>query len=421
MKTDQLKLAMFSIHSSPIGELGTKNTGGMSVYIRELARELGGRGHRVDIYTRLNGTQYNRIIDLYENVRLIHLSAGNNGYVHKLALYYYLADFLRALEKFKDQQDLRYDLIHSHYWLSGRLGSWVQERWNIPHIVMFHTLGVIKNIVGLGEQEPDLRLATERKLTQTCQRILAPTATEKQNLKKFYHAADEKIGVVPCGVNLKLFQPLDKKAARQQLGFDQNAAIALYVGRFDPIKGIDRLLRALAHLQRERPMQLVVIGGDGPQTDEYQYLQHLAQQLGVKDAVTFSGRIEQEKLPPYYSAADVLVIPSHYESFGLVGLEALACGTPVVSTRVGAMATILQNGQTGLLVDNAEPALLAKSIATIVGWQRAGKFSTAKVRRSVCRFGWKSVASDIIEEYTAVFKDLPSEELPKTSARVSCR
>jgi len=164
---------MFSIHSSPIGELGTKNTGGMSVYIRELARHLGTFGHRVDIYTRLNGTPHNQIIDLYDNVRLIHLSAGSNGHVHKLALYYYLSDFLRALERFKNQQALCYDLIHSHYWLSGRLGSWVQDRWNIPHAVMFHTLGLVKNNAGVADREPDLRVATEKKLARSCQLILA--------------------------------------------------------------------------------------------------------------------------------------------------------------------------------------------------------------------------------------------------------
>lgn len=411
---------MFSIHSSPIGELGTKNTGGMSVYIRELARELGNRGHRVDIYTKLNGSGHDHIIDLHENVRLIHLSAGNNGQVQKLTLYYYLADFLRALEKFKDRQNLHYDLIHSHYWLSGRLGNWVQERWNIPHIVMFHTLGVVKNIVGLAEQEPDLRLATERKLVTSSQRILAPTPEEKQNLINFYHAAAEKIGVVPCGVNLDLFQPHDKQAARKMLGLDENTPTALYVGRFDPIKGIDRLLEAIAHLRRRQPVQLLIIGGDGPKTEEFQNLQHQAQELGIADSVTFIGRIEQNRLPPYYSAADTLVIPSYYESFGLVGLESLACGTPVVSTPVGAMSAILQNGQAGALVDNAGPVPLAEGIASIFAQQQAGVFSAEKVRASVCQFGWKNVASGIIDEYAAVFNRLSPHELPKASARASC-
>ena len=420
MKPDQLQLAMFSIHSSPIGELGTKHTGGMSVYIRELAHELGRRGHRVDIYTKLNGSGHDQIIDLYENVRLIHLRAGNNGNVQKLTLYYYLADFLRALEKFKDQQELRYDLIHSHYWLSGRLGNWAQERWNIPHIVMFHTLGVVKNIAGLAEQEPDLRLATERKLVQTSQRILAPTPVEKQNLIKFYHAAGAKIGVVPCGVNLDLFQPRDKQAARKMLGLAENTPTALYVGRFDPIKGIDRLLSAIAHLRRRQRVQLLIIGGDGPETDEFQKLQQLTRKLGIEDSVTFVGRIEQNRLPRYYSAADTLVIPSYYESFGLVGLESLACGTPVVSTPVGAMSAILQNGKAGKLVSNAGPVQLAEGIAAIFDRQQAGEFSTEKVRASVCQYGWKNVAADIIAEYTAVLHGLSPHELPKTPARASC-
>ena len=412
---------MFSIHSSPIGELGTKNTGGMSVYIRELARELGRRGHRVDIYTRLNGSRRDRVADLSENVRLIHLSAGNNGQAQKLTLYYYLADFLRALEKFKSQQDLRYDLVHSHYWLSGRLGSWVQERWQIPHIVMFHTLGVVKNSVGLAEQEPDLRLATERKLVQSCQRILAPTEVEKQNLMDFYSAADEKIGVVPCGVNLDLFQPQEKIAARQSLGLDESIPIVLYVGRFDAIKGIDRLLKAMAHLRREQRAQLLIIGGDGPQTEEFQLFQRMVYELGIEDSVTFLGRIEQKQLPPYYSAADVLVIPSYYESFGLVGLESLACGTPVVSTRVGAMSAVLQNNKIGRLVDNAEPGSLANHLAAVIAQQRAEGFSTTGLRRSVCQFGWKNVARDIIDEYAAVFKDSSDKSSTDAAARASCQ
>ena len=421
MRADQLQLAMFSIHSSPIGELGTKNTGGMSVYIRELARELGSRGHRVDIFTKLNGSGRDRIVKLYDNVRLIHLSAGNNGHVQKLTLYYYLADFLRALEKFKDQHDLRYDLIHSHYWLSGRLGNWVQERWNIPHIVMFHTLGIVKNVVGLSEQEPDLRLATERKLVKSSQRILAPTPAEKQNLIDYYHAARAKIGVVPCGVNLDLFQPRDKQAARKMLGLAEKTPTALYVGRFDPIKGIDRLLEAIAHLRRQQPVQLLIIGGDGPETDEYRNLRHLAQKLGIADSVTFVGRIEQNRLPPYYSAADTVVIPSYYESFGLVGLESLACGTPVVSTPVGAMSVILQNDDVGVLVDNAEPVPLAEGLASIFAKLQAGEFSAEKVRASVCKFGWQHVASDIIDQYTAVFNSMSPSVLSEASARASCQ
>jgi D-inositol-3-phosphate glycosyltransferase len=405
---------MFSIHSSPIGELGTKNTGGMSVYIRELARQLGARGHCIDIYTRLNGSKHNQIIDLDDNVRLIHLSAGNNGYVHKLALYYYLSDFFRALQRFKQQESLHYDLIHSHYWLSGRLGSWVQDHWNRPHIVMFHTLGTVKNIAGLADQEPDLRIATEKKLAETCQRILAPTAREKNNLLTYYKAPAGKVGVVPCGVNLDLFKPMDRAAARQRLGFDENESIVLYVGRFDPIKGIDRLLEAATHLRHHRRLRLVIIGGDGPDTPEYKNLQKMTRQLGIHNTVTFVGRIEQKFLPPYYSAADVLVVPSY-----LVGLESLACGTPVVANDVGAMRSILRDGDTGQIVTQANSRSLAKAIETFITGSGAKKLSTGMIRASVLKFGWSNVAAAVIDEYDTLFRQMNYESLDNASAKAS--
>ena len=407
---------MFSIHSSPIGELGTKNTGGMSVYIRELARHLGVFGHRVDIYTKLNGSKQNQIIELYDNVRLIHLSAGSNGHVHKLALYYYLSDFFRALEGFKSQEGLHYDLVHSHYWLSGRLGSRVQDRWNIPHIVMFHTLGTVKNSAGLADREPDLRIATEKKLARTCQRILAPTDREKENLVKYCHTPAEKIGVVPCGVNLDLFQPMDRAAARQRLGFDPDESMVLYVGRFDPIKGIDRLLEAMAYLKHLKRMRLVIVGGDGPATAEYQSLQQLSAKVGIQKFVHFVGRVAQNQLPPYYSAADALVVPSYYESFGLVGLESLACGTPVVATRVGAMEDIIEDGKTGQVVADLTPRGLANSIEKIISYSAGPLLSAHAIRASVRKYGWSNVAAAVFNEYETVFRNSGSEAARTLSA-----
>jgi len=418
LKSDQLRIAMFSIHSSPIGELGTKNTGGMSVYIRELARHLGVFGHRIDIYTRLNGTKHNQIIELYDNVRLIHLSAGSNGYVHKLALYYYLSDFLRALEGFKKQEGLHYDLIHSHYWLSGRLGNRVQDRWNIPHIVMFHTLGTVKNSAGLAEREPDLRIATEKKLAQTSQRILAPTDREKENLLKYCNTTAQKIGVVPCGVNLDLFRPMDKTAARQRLGFGKDESIVLYVGRFDPIKGIDRLLEAIAHLKHLKRMRLVIIGGDGPATPEYQNLQQLCSKFGIQKSVHFVGRVEQDQLPPYYSAADVLIVPSYYESFGLVGLESLACGTPVVASRVGAMEDIIEESNTGYVVADLNPRGLANRIEKVISNPACSMLPAPAIRASILKYGWPNVAAAIFNEYGTVLENFRSD--PERTLSASC-
>jgi D-inositol-3-phosphate glycosyltransferase len=402
VEAEQLRIAMLSVHSSPIGELGTKDTGGMSVYIRETSRELGRRGYPVDIYTRLNSSKRSQIIKLYDNVRLIHLKAGGDSHMHKLALYPHLADFFRELERFKARESLDYHLIHSHYWLSARVGSWAQQSWEIPHLFMFHTVGAVKNNTVGSEKEPELRTATEKHLARDCDRILVATDRERDHLIQHYGASPETIGVVPCGVNLDLFRPLDKAASRRQLGFAQDESIVLFVGRFAPLKGIDRLMETVAHLQHHKRLRLVIVGGDGLGTPESQNLQRLSRDLGIQNSVTFVGRIEQDNLPPYYSAADVLVVPSHYESFGLVALESLASGTPVVATKVGAMESILRDGETGHVVENGSSRLLANGIETFIS--RPHPPSADAIRSTVLRFSWANVASAMLDEYAAVLR-----------------
>ena len=416
MKTDALKIAMFSIHSSPIGELGTRDTGGMSVYIRELAQELGEHGHRVDIYTRYNHNNPTTIIHLNDHVRLIHLNIGKNGQVSKVKLYPLLEDFFDKLEEFRKADDCHYDLIHSHYWLSGRLGHWAQDLWNRPHMVMFHTLGAIKNLTGVGLPEPELRITNEKRLVRSCHRILVATEREKELLIDHYDSLPGKIGVVPCGVNLNLFQPVDRSVARRQLGFKQNESMILYVGRFEPLKGLDRLLEAVTHL-RDYRIRLVIIGGDDPETTETQNLMQLSQKWGIQDTVTFEGRIAQENLPPYYSAADVLVVPSHYESFGLVGLESLACGTPVVSTKVGVLDRLLQEGMNGSIVSNGCPKALASSIETFINGTSLKDSSAEAIRTSIKNYSWSNVATAIIDEYKAVCNHHPIPPDPNDSKK----
>jgi D-inositol-3-phosphate glycosyltransferase len=399
---EQLNIAMLSVHSSPIGELGTQDTGGMSVYIRELASELGRRGHRVDIYTRLEATRRELTVDLSENVRLIHLKAGTNGHVHKWALHPHLADFWRELERYRAEQGLRYDLVHSHYWLSGLVGDWARERWGVPHFILFHTLGALKNITVEAEREPDFRLAAERGLVETCDRIIAPTGRERHHLIRYYGASPDKIAVVPCGVNLELFSPMDRARARERLGFHADEALILFVGRLARLKGIERLLAAMPHLREHRRLRLIIIGGNGAATPECQELVRLSKAYGIGEMVTFAGRLPQEHLPPYYSAADVLVVPSYYESFGLVALESLACGTPVVATRVGAMSSILREGVNGCVVPDGSPQAFAQGIDAVLKSSRG--LSAGQVRTTILRFGWTHVASAMIDQYRTVLK-----------------
>ena len=393
----QFRIAMLSIHSNPVGELGTNDTGGMSVYIREVARELGKRGHRIDVYTRLSNGKHQPVIDLFANVRLVQLGHSNNANLSRLALYPYLSDFFRSMEDFRSQQGIRYDLIHSHYWLSGRVGNWAQKLWNRPHLIMLHTLGEVKNRTGVGRPEPELRLAAEMELVNTCHRILAPTDREKDNLVRYYGVSGQKIGVVPCGVNLNLFQPQEKQATRKLLGFDPDDIVLLYVGRFEPLKGIEMLLEAISHLNDYQRLRLVLVGGDGDKSPESQLLRQKALNLGIDDKVLFAGRVDQKYLPPYYSSADVLVISSHYESFGLVGLEALACGRPVVSTPVGAMESLIQLSQAGQIVSDTQPRSLAKGIESIITNQRLPQADA--IRQSVLDYSWSNVAAAILKEY----------------------
>lgn len=387
---------MFCIHSSPLGELGTKDTGGMSVYVRELARELGRRGHRVDIFTRLRTRNDDPVVPLYENVRLVHLDIGT-GELTKVALYGYLSDFERELEAFRAGENIKYDLIHSHYWLSGCLGNRCQQRWGRPHIILFHTLGAVKNHVGMGPPVPDVRITHEQRLVDNCHRILAPSEKEKRYLIQYYDASPEKIGVVPCGVNTDLFKPMDMAKARNSLGLNPGESIVLYVGRFEAMKGLDRLLKAMTLLRHHPGIRLVIVGGDGQQAPESKRLKRWVKRWDIEGTVTFAGRIEHALLPTYYSAADLLVVPSYYESFGMVGLEALACGTPVVSTPVGGMLSILKDSRIGYLTTGEVPEALAKGIESFVPGPEDP--AVHRIRASALNYSWPHVASAILDQY----------------------
>ncbi|UCH86725.1 MAG: glycosyltransferase [Dehalococcoidia bacterium] len=373
----------------------------MSVYIRELARELGRRGHSVDIYARAHDPTDDQIVELGENARLIHLEAGEVEDIHKLVVYSYLADFLCELDWFTKRNGLQYDLIHSHYWLSGWLGRCLQPFWDVPHVTMFHTLGAVKNAVGMGEDEPELRIRAEKTLARDCHRIIAATEKEKDDLIRYYDAPPETVKVIPCGVNLDLFHPVDKESARQRLGFDDDGII-LFVGRIDPLKGIDRLLAAMTYLKRRQGLRLVIIGGDDDSEAEVERLRRLSEELRVQDSVTFAGPVGHEVLPSYYSAAHVCVIPSYHESFGLVALESLACGTPVVAAGVGGIESVVRQGETGYVVKDNAPVRLADRIAALLSRPDGSAQSANSVRASVLRFGWPNIAETIIEEYKLV-------------------
>ena len=394
----KLRIAMLSVHSCPFGELGAENTGGMSVYIRELCKELGRRGHIVDVFTRTHEPIHDQIIEFGQNARLIHFKAGDEEDMNRLKIYPYLSEFSRQVDKFSRQNGYHYDLIHSHYWLSGLVGRQLQQWWDIPHVTMFHTLGAVKNAVDTGIREPEVRIKSEKEIIKDCHRIIAPTGREKDYLINYYNASPETISIIPCGVNLDIFRIIEKEIARNSLGFN-GEGIILFVGRIVPIKGIDKLLMALNHLENIERLRLLVIGGDKNCQDEVNRLRRLSKSLKIESSVTFLGLVEQEKLPYFYSAADVCVFPSHYESFGLVALESLACGTPVVATDVGGIRSVVRDGETGYIVLDNVPQLLAEKITLAPSTPRAKTDASCSIRESVFKFSWSNIAEATLQEY----------------------
>jgi D-inositol-3-phosphate glycosyltransferase len=414
MAITPLRIAMLSLHSSPLGALGTRDTGGMSVYVRELAGELGRRGHRVDVFTRRPDPPAPQVEPLGPNVRLVHLDGAGGGHDGKLGLYPSLPRFLASLESFRAGEGGGYDLVHSHYWLSGCLGAGAARRWAVPHVIMFHTWGAAKNRAGCGEDEPALRLEAERELAGSCDRVVAPTAREGDELVRTGGAPSDRVAVIPCGVDLERFWPRDRAESRRRLGLDGGGPILLYVGRFVPVKGCARLLEALARLGPRPGLRLVLVGGDGPESPAARALEERARALGLAGRVAFRGRVDQEEMPSYYAAADLLVVPSHYESFGLATLEALACGTPVASTRVGAAEEVLDSAVNGALLD-PEPAALARGLDAALDRALAGAWPRDGVRASVASYGWPRVAEAVLAMYREVLSEAGTKSRPSKS------
>ena len=398
--SSQLKIAILSVHSSPLGQPGTKDTGGMSVYIRELTRELASQGHHIDIYTRSQDAALSEIVPLAANARLIHIHSGDPVDLDKLLVYSQAPDVACKIENFRKQNNLKYDIIFSHYWISGISGLYLKTWWQVPHVVMFHTLGAAKNAIGIGEDEPELRIQEEALIGRECDRVIASTLREEKFLHEIYRLPMEKISVVPCGVNMKTFRLMDKIQTRQELGIGDRKVI-LFVGRIERLKGIDSLIRAIPILKDFQPM-LIIAGEDGNRQGEIKNLKILAAELGIADSVFFPGLVEYSQLPYYYNAADVCVLPSYYESFGLFPLESLACGTPVISTDVGDLRNIIHEGETGFVLPDNQPQHLANKLGIILSGDAHNLQSRSLIRSSVLGLEWKNIASIIGDEFRAM-------------------
>ena len=380
-----MRIALISFHTSPLATLGGKDTGGMNVYVRDVARELGRRGIATDIFTRSQGNESLRIDPrLGANVRVIHVPAGPEAPLPKHALHQYVPDFAEWICRFAAQPDEArsnrpYDVIHAHYWLSGLVAESLRRCWGVKFVMTFHTLAELKNQVAerAQDRESDLRLRSECHLCSVADRITANTSVEKTQLVRLYGAGSSRIRVVPPGVDLARFRPIEQSYARKVIGIPAHQRLILFAGRIERLKGIDALFRAIAMLRERRTdwdwgkVSVAVIGGDpsaaGQQANEEMARLHaLRSALGLDDVIAFLGARDQDVLQYYYAAAEVLVMPSHYESFGMVALEAMACGTPVIASDVGGLSTLVQHNKTGLRVRANDPGALARAIEQLL-------------------------------------------------------
>jgi len=368
----------------------------MNVYIRELARTLGQRHIPVDIFTRWTNEQTPRIVHMSEQVRVIHIQAGPIAPVHKDDLYQYLPAFVQHIDDFRRTEAVDYDIIHSHYWLSSVAAAQLAQRWDVLHVTMFHTLGRLKQLANPHESEPPLRLEMEQHLVQQADRIIAATAEERTQLIRSCGVSANRVQVIPCGVDLKLFVAQNKQQARKKWGLKQHQPILLFVGRLDSFKGPDLFLRAVAMM--EEPTQAVIVGGQLQGDSDVQALQKLACDLNIQQRVHFLGARPQQELPLLYSAADVTVVPSYHESFGLVAVESLACGTPVVATRAGGLMTVVRHNETGYLVPRC-PGFFAERLDTLVSDPALLAAMQLAARPSVLHFSWASIASRVNQVY----------------------
>jgi D-inositol-3-phosphate glycosyltransferase len=396
----KLSVAMLSVHTCPLAALGGKETGGMNVYVRQTARELGRMGLHVDVFTRSQNATIPRIVELGPGARVVHLPAGPEAPVPREALHPHLDQFAAGVEAFARAQGLRYDLIHSHYWLSGVAGLRLRERWGTPLVQMFHTLGRLKNVVAQtpAEVEPSLRIDEEARIVAQADRIVAGNVVERAHLVWYYGGRTDRIAVIPCGVDTEVFQPMDPAKAKDLLELPPDPLL-LYVGRLQPIKGLETLLEAMAAVPE--PAYLLIVGGeqDEPENGHAAALRQRVAALGLSRRVRFLGAQPQRRLRLFYAAAEATVMPSYYESFGMVALEAMACGSPVVASRVGGLTTTVQDGLTGRLVPEGDAVALAAAITSLLDGPE-GRRLGQQATRWAAEHRWPCVAEAVCRLYS---------------------
>jgi D-inositol-3-phosphate glycosyltransferase len=419
------RVATLSVHTSPLDQPGAGDAGGMNVYIVEVSRRLAERGIAVDVFTRATSSDLPPVVEMSPGVTVRHVSAGPFEGLGKDELPAQLCAFTAAVLREEAQHEPGYyDVVHSHYWLSGQVGWLASDRWSVPLIHTAHTLAKVKNeALADGDQpEPRARVIGEQQVVDQADRLIANTAEEARQLVRHYGADPARTLVVPPGVDLDRFAPGDRTAARRAVGVAKDDVVLLFVGRIQPLKAPDVLLHAAAELLAADPtlrarLKVHVVGapsGSGLQAPRQ--LEKLAADLGIVELVRFFPPQPPARLAEHYRAADVAVVPSHNESFGLVALEAQACGTPVVAAAVGGLPTAVRDGVSGLLVEGHAPPDYARAIRDVLSRR---ELLSAGARRHAGRFSWDRTVDSLVAGYASAAQDLavaPARPAPSRSA-----
>jgi glycosyltransferase involved in cell wall biosynthesis len=414
--TTNKRIALISVHGDPAIEIGKEEAGGQNVYVRQVGEALSQLGWQVDMFSRKVSVDQEDIVQHNSRCRTIRLTAGPVEFVPRDNGFKYLPEFVEQLLEFQKQTGIKYELVHTNYWLSSWVGLQLKQIQGSKQVHTYHSLGIVKyntieNIPLVASQ----RLAVEKEVLETAERIVATSPQEKQHMRTLV-SHQGNIDIIPCGTDIRHFGSVDRQAAREALGIDPQAKVVLYVGRFDPRKGIETLVRAVreSKFYGDKDLKLIIAGGSTPGNSdgrERDRIEGIVNELGMSEFTSLPGRLSREVLPTYYGAADVCLVPSHYEPFGLVAVEAMASGTPVIASDVGGLKFTVVNENTGLLVPPQDVAAFSNAIDRILAnSQWRAKLGQSGNRRVMSKFSWDGVASQLDALYTQLLQPVKEKE-----------
>ena len=406
-----LRIALISEHASPLAVSGGVDAGGQNVYVAQVARCLAQQGHQVDVLTRRDNPDLPTVVHMRPGVRVVHIEAGPAHFIPKEELLAHMPEFTRSCEALV-RNGASYDIVHANFFMSGLVAQHLKESLGLPYVITFHALGLVRREhQGSADTFPPMRIEIEQRLVDNADAVIAECPQDELDLTRLYHADPRKLHMAPCGFDTSEFGPMNRQQARAALGLNPHDFVILQLGRLVPRKGVDNVIRSLAHLPASVPARLLIVGGDGPEPDEartpeIKRLKDIARECGVEGKITFTGHRQRSDLRRYYAAANVFTTTPWYEPFGITPLEAMACGTPVIASNVGGLPYSVTDGVTGYLVPPHEPAVLGQCLTHLHANPRlASAMGRAGMRRVRSLFTWERVSELLLEVYEEVLRD----------------